>query len=143
MNSLILTTATRFLTPLILALSVFILLRGHNEPGGGFIGGLLVAVAFALVEKAEGVEAARRAMRIEPLVLAGIGLGCCLAGGYWGGIVHGDFLRGIWPWYEEYGLPVGSILLFDLGVYLAVAGTVSAILFGLEEAGHAVAMRDD
>lgn len=143
MNSIILTTAMRFLKPLILALSVFILLRGHNEPGGGFVGGLLVAVAFALIEKAHGVEAARRAMGIEPLVLAGIGLGCCIAGGLWGGVVYGDFLRGVWPWYEEYGLPIGSILLFDLGVYLAVAGTVSAILFGLEDAGRAAAGRDD
>ncbi|CAN5734034.1 Na(+)/H(+) antiporter subunit B [soil metagenome] len=135
MNSLILTTMTRVLTPLILAISIFVLLRGHNEPGGGFIGGLLGAIAFALIEKARGVAAARRAMRIDPMVLAGIGLGCCLAGGLWGAAEYGDFLRGVWPFYEAYGLPVGSILLFDVGVYLAVVGVVCAILFSLEEAG--------
>jgi multicomponent Na+:H+ antiporter subunit B len=143
MNSVILTTLTRFLTPLILFISIFVLLRGHNEPGGGFIGGLLGAIAFALIEKARGVAAARAAMRVDPLALAAVGLGCCLAGGLWGAIAYGDFLRGVWPWYEEYGLPVGSILLFDIGVYLAVVGTVCAILFSLEDAGHDVVGRED
>jgi multicomponent Na+:H+ antiporter subunit B len=143
MNSVILTTATRFLTPLILVISIFVLLRGHNEPGGGFIGGLLGAIAFALIEKARGVDAARAAMRFDPLAIAGVGLACCLFGGFWGAAVYGDFLRGVWPFYDEYGLPIGSILLFDIGVYLAVVGTVTAILFSLEDAGHAVAGRDD
>lgn len=139
MNSIILTTATRFITPLTLAISIFVLLRGHNEPGGGFIGGLLAAIAFALIEKASGVEAARRAMRVDPLALAAFGLGCCLAAGFWGAAEFGDFLRGVWPFYEEYGLPVGSILIFDIGVYLGVVGVVTAILFALEDAQQAVA----
>ena len=68
MNSLILSTCTRLLVPLILAVSVFVFFRGHNEPGGGFIGGLLAATAFALLEKAEGLAAARRALRVSPAV---------------------------------------------------------------------------
>jgi len=59
MKSLILSTATRVLAPVILLLSVFVFLRGHNAPGGGFVGGLLAATAFALIEKAEGLAAAR------------------------------------------------------------------------------------
>ena len=55
--------------------------RGHNEPGGGFIGGLLAATAFALMEKAEGLEAARRALRFRPQSIAAFGLGCCLVAG--------------------------------------------------------------
>ena len=70
MNSLILSTATRVLVPLILVLSVFVFFRGHNEPGGGFIGGLLAATAFALLEKAEGLAAARRALRFDPQSIA-------------------------------------------------------------------------
>ena len=143
MNSLILTTATRFLVPIILLVSVFIFWRGHNEPGGGFIGGLLAATAFALLEKAEGVEAARRTLRVHPVPLAAFGLGCALVAGIWGGLAQGAFLSGMWPFYEEYGLPFGSIFLFDLGVYLVVLGTVCGILFTLEEVVRAEADRGD
>jgi multicomponent Na+:H+ antiporter subunit B len=143
MKSLILSTATRFLVPITLAVSVFIFWRGHNEPGGGFIGGLLAATAFALLEKAEGVEVARRALRVNPTALAAFGLGCAVVAGIWGGLEAGAFLTGMWPFYEDYGLPFGSIFLFDLGVYLVVLGTVCTILFTLEEVVRAEADRGD
>ncbi len=132
MNSLILSTATRILMPAILILSVFVLLRGHNEPGGGFIGGLLAATAFALKEKAEGLDAARRALRVRPMSVAAVGLGSALVAGVWGGLAQGAFLKGMWPFLDA-GVPVGSIFLFDLGVYLVVFGTLCGILFTLEE----------
>ena len=143
MNSLILSTATRFLLPIILLVSIFIFWRGHNEPGGGFIGGLLAATAFALLEKAAGVEAARRALWVHPVALAAFGLGCALVAGIWGGLAEGAFLKGMWPFYEEHGLPFGSIFLFDLGVYLVVLGTVCGILFTLEECVRTEADRGD
>ena len=139
MKSLILSTATRVLVPVILALSLFVFWRGHNDPGGGFIGGLLAATAFALLEKAEGVAAARRALRFRPESIAATGLAFALASGLWGGIAFDTFLKGVWPFYshdaagEAHGLPLGSIPLFDFGVYLVVLGTVTAILFALEE----------
>ncbi len=139
MKSLILSTATRILMPLILLLSIFVFWRGHNEPGGGFIGGLLAATAFALVEKAEGLAAARRALRFRPQSIAAFGLGCALVSGVWGGLQYGYFLKGVWPFLtigpdgEKSGLPFGSIFLFDLGVYLVVLGTVCGILFALED----------
>jgi multisubunit Na+/H+ antiporter MnhB subunit len=149
MNSLILSTCTRFLVPVMLALSVFIFWRGHNEPGGGFIGGLIAAVAFALLEKAEGVERARRALRVNPTAMAAFGLGCALVSGVWGGLAKGAFLKGVWPFItvdpdgSKHGLPFGSIFLFDLGVYFVVLGTVCAILFTLEEVVRAEADRGD
>ena len=149
MNSLILSTATRILMPLILLLSVFVFWRGHNEPGGGFIGGLLAATAFALLEKAEGLAAARRALRFRPESIAATGLGFALLSGLWGGLGQGLFLKGVWPFYEldaageKHGLPLGSIPLFDLGVYLVVLGTVLAILFALEEVVATEADRGD
>lgn len=139
MNSVILTTATRLLMPLILLLAVFVFYRGHNEPGGGFIGGLLAAVAFALLEKAQGIHVAREALRFRPQSIAAFGLGCALTAGIWGGIAYGYFLKGVWPLYSfdadgnKSGLPFGSIFLFDLGVFLVVLGTVCGILFALEE----------
>ena len=57
MNSIVLRTATRYLLPLLLLFSVFALLRGHNEPGGGFVGGLVATTAFALYAIGSGVPA--------------------------------------------------------------------------------------
>lgn len=143
MNSTILRTGSRVLLPLFLIASVLILLRGHNEPGGGFIGGLMAVIAVALHAIAAGPEAARAALRVEPLAIAGIGLLCAVAAGFWGIAAGGDFLTGVWPLLtttpegDKAGLPVGSVLLFDTGVYLTVLGAVSAILFALEDAVYA------
>jgi len=143
MNSTILSTGTRVLMPIFLIASVLILLRGHNEPGGGFIGGLMAVIGVALFAIANSIPEARRMMRIDPLTLAGIGLACAVAGGVWGAANGGAFLQGVWPFYEfvegegTKGLPVGSVLLFDTGVYLTVLGAVCAILFALEEAVYA------
>lgn len=132
MKSVILSTATRLLVPAILVLSVFVFWRGHNEPGGGFVGGLLAAAAFALLEKAEGRARAARALRVDPQSVAAFGLGCAVVAGIWGGVATGAFLKGMWPLYHL-GLPFGSIFLFDLGVYLVVLGSICSILFALEE----------
>jgi multisubunit Na+/H+ antiporter MnhB subunit len=136
-KSLILSVATRFLTPLMLAFSVFMLLRGHNLPGGGFIGGLIAATAFCLYVAAEGVAAARAALRVDPTTLAMTGVGLAVASGFWGLAARGAFLAGVWPFVAsdgsggKAGLPVGSVLMFDTGVYLVVIGTVSAMFFAL------------
>ncbi|RED17839.1 MnhB domain-containing protein [Pontivivens insulae] len=139
-SSLILRTGTRALVPVFLLVAILVLLRGHNEPGGGFIGGLLAAICVALYEKAFGVDEARRWLRLPPMTIAGIGLAAALLGGLWGVVEHGMFLTGVWPLYEYgpdgwTGWPVGSVLLFDTGVFLVVVGVVAAILFALEEAG--------
>ncbi|MFN3615534.1 MAG: MnhB domain-containing protein, partial [Rubrimonas sp.] len=138
MKSLILTTATRLMTPLILAFSLFMLLRGHDQPGGGFIGGLLAATAFCLFAKAEGVGPAREALRAPPLGLAMAGVGVSVLAGLWGMVVKGDFLQAVWPFVviaedgTKSGLPVGSVLMFDVGVYLAVVGAVTGLFLALE-----------
>jgi multicomponent Na+:H+ antiporter subunit B len=130
-KSLILSAATRFLTPLILAFSVFVLLRGHNAPGGGFIGGLLGAIALCVYAKAEGVAAARLALRAGPVNVAMTGVALALAAGLWGLAMGGGFLSGVWP-LKAQGIAVGSALLFDVGVYLVVVGAVGALFFALE-----------
>jgi multicomponent Na+:H+ antiporter subunit B len=140
LNSLILSAATRFLTPLILAFSVFLLLRGHNAPGGGFIGGLLAAVALCLYAKSEGVDAARAALRAGPEAVAMAGVGLATLSGFWGLAAGGGFLSGVWP-LKDQGIPVGSILLFDTGVYLVVVGAVGALFFALE--GEVAAADDE
>ena len=117
----------------LLALSVAVLLRGHNEIGGGFVGGLTAALAFGIVSLAHGVDRARARLRLHPLSLAGGGLLLALASGLPGLLLYGDFLRHVWVELEVFGLPLkqGTALLFDLGVYVAVLGAVLAFLFGL------------
>ncbi|MGB1585918.1 MAG: Na+/H+ antiporter subunit B [Thermoplasmatota archaeon] len=134
--SLILSTSTRALSPLILVFSIFIMLRGHHLPGGGFIGGMVAGGAFALVMVSEGVHVARKAVSVAPHVLVASGLFIALAAGIIGLVQTGAFLAGIW-W--EWPIPllgdvkVGTPLFFDIGVYLLVAGMTVMILFTLAE----------
>jgi multicomponent Na+:H+ antiporter subunit A len=118
---------------LLVALSVVVLLRGHHEIGGGFVGGLTAALAFAVVSLSHGVDRARARLRLHPLSLAGGGLLLALASGVPGLLLHGEYLRHIWVEADVLGFHVkqGTTLLFDLGVYAAVLGAVLAFLFGL------------
>ena len=135
MKSLILRTATRFLMPLLLLFAVFLLLRGHNEPGGGFVGGLVVAAAFVLYAIAYGVEAGRRALLIDPSMLLGAGLLVALGSGIPAVLVGRPFLTAMWTraGIEPSGFDVGTPIVFDVGVFLAVIGVVLTIVFTLAD----------
>ncbi|MGG2476302.1 MnhB domain-containing protein, partial [Rhizobium sp. BR5] len=74
MNTLILRTVAPVVTSLMVLFSIFVLLRGHNEPGGGFIGGLIAVSALSIYGIAYGVAAVRRAIVFHPLAIAGAGL---------------------------------------------------------------------
>ena len=134
--SLILTTASSFLMPLLMLFSVFLLLRGHNEPGGGFTGGLVAAAAFALYGVASGPGAARRALVIDPRRLIPIGLVLALGSGllsFGGGF---PFMTGLWvsiPLGAQDKLALGTPLLFDAGVYLVVLGVTLTVILTLAE----------
>jgi multicomponent Na+:H+ antiporter subunit B len=133
-DSLILRTAARFLLVLLLVLSIFMLLRGHNEPGGGFIGGLLAAGGVAIYQLSCGVARARRLVRVDPRAVAGVGLVVALLAGIVGLVVRGALLAGVW---SDRSLPgigkLGTPLLFDVGVFLVVVGAVLTVLFTLDE----------
>lgn len=136
MTSLILQRATRFLLPLMLLLSIFLLVRGHNEPGGGFTGGLVAAAAFALYALAYDVPAARAVLRFDPRSLIGGGLSIALFSGLWAWFFGEAFLTSQWstvasPIFGE--IEVGTPLFFDLGVYLVVIGVTLIIIFTLAE----------
>jgi multicomponent Na+:H+ antiporter subunit B len=135
MSSLILRTATRFLMPLLLLFALFLLLRGHNEPGGGFVGGLVVAAAFVLYSISAGVPASRRALLIRPSTLLSVGLLVALASAVPALIVGRPFMSALWT---EVGTgtaawAIGTPLVFDVGVFLAVIGVVLTIVFTLAE----------
>jgi multicomponent Na+:H+ antiporter subunit B len=134
MPSLILSTTARLLLPLLLSLSVFLLLRGHNEPGGGFVGGLVAATGFALYALAFDVATARSVLRVDPGRLAALGLGVALSSGLAGLLAGRPFLTGLWV---ERAFPVigklGTPLLFDVGVFMVVLGITLVIVFALVE----------
>ena len=125
--SLLLRIATRYLFPLLLLFSLFLLLRGHHAPGGGFVGGLTAAAAFALYLLAFGTAAARRRLRVAPQTVIGAGL---LLAGVSGLPALADgrpYLTSVWVG------ALGTPLLFDVGVYLLVVGIVLLMLFALAE----------
>lgn len=135
MTSSILQTAARLLMPLLLLFAVFLLWRGHNEPGGGFVGGLVVASSFVLYSIAFGVEAARRALLVRPSTLLGIGLLVALVSGIPGVIQGRPFMSAVWTTFGagSAAIAVGTPLVFDVGVFLAVIGVVLTIVFTLAE----------
>lgn len=135
-NTVILHTAALFLLPLQLLFSVFLLLRGHDEPGGGFIAGLVAAGAFVLYLFAHGVPSTRKIMRVDPHDLLGLGL---LLGSVAAlpALLFGEpFLTAQW-WSFYLGaqeIKLSTVLIFDIGVYFAVLGTILTIVVSLNEA---------
>lgn len=129
-DSLILSVSARFLLAFALPLSLFVLLRGHNEPGGGFIGGLIGAIGFGFHALAQGSAATRRLIRLDPVAIGGIGLLVALASGLPAVLLHAEpFLTH--QWID--GLPIGTALVFDIGVYLVVVGFALGFLLPVLE----------
>ena len=123
-------TAARLLMPLLLLFSFFLLLRGHNVPGGGFVGGLVAAAAFALYAMAFGVERAQQALLVKPLTLLGAGLLIALGSGLPAAFRGQPFMTAQWALGP---VDLGTPLLFDIGVFLVVAGVALMMVFSLTE----------
>ncbi len=124
----------RLLLPMAMLVSLFFLLRGHNEPGGGFVGGLVLATAVILQYMVGGVHWVESRLRIHPLYWITFGLlSAALAGiGVW---LNGlPFLTSA-AWHGELPLlgelHLSSVLLFDLGVYMLVVGATVLMLVAI------------
>lgn len=136
MSSVIMRTTGRTLVALLTMFSFFLLLRGHDHPGGGFIGGLIAGSAFGLYAMAYGERSARQALTVDPLTLVATGLLIALASGMAGPLMGQPFLTGTW-----YDVDVGALgtvrfgtpVLFDIGVYVLVVGMTTALIFTLGE----------
>ncbi|MEM6461287.1 MAG: Na+/H+ antiporter subunit B [Pseudomonadota bacterium] len=135
MRTLIFRTVAPYLTSLIVVFSVFVLLRGHNEPGGGFIGGLIAASAFAIYGIACGVSPVRRALYFHPMGIAGAGLTLGSLAGLLSVFERVPFMTGLWYYVPIFGqeLVLSTVLLFDIGVYFVVLGSITSIALALEE----------
>lgn len=135
MRTIIFRFIAPYLASLMVLFSIFVLLRGHNEAGGGFIGGLIAASAFGIYGIACGVEPVRRAMYFHPLTLAGAGLMMAVLSGVASFLFSVPFLTGLWAFPQILGseVAISSPLFFDIGVYLVVVGAISSIALALEE----------
>ena len=130
----LLVEAVRLLQPVILIASVWLLLRGHNAPGGGFIGGMVAVSATSLMAVTRGADAAIAFLPLGPLRLSCLGVLLGLAAGLPALFLGEPYMTHLWG--ELLGVKVSTVLLFDLGVYLAVwggLGGLCAAALGLEE----------
>jgi multicomponent Na+:H+ antiporter subunit B len=136
MNSLIYKVGANLLFGILLVFSVFMLLRGHNEPGGGFIGGLIGAVAFIVYAMSENIKATRAVLRVNPEYLAVFGLAVALFAGLMGPMFDDGLFTGQWLFIgateTSKGWPLSSVLLFDIGVYFTVLGAIVALVLEME-----------
>ncbi|KAB0548485.1 monovalent cation/H+ antiporter subunit A [Pseudomonas argentinensis] len=135
-HPMILDSIARILLPMALLVSAFIFVRGHNLPGGGFIAGLITAIALILQYVAHGVEWTQRRMPWSFHSIAGLGVLIAALTGL-GSLAFGaPFLTSAFDYFH---LPLigkfelATALLFDLGVYLAVVGSTLLILSNI---GH-------
>ena len=164
MKSLIFRTAARFLLPVMLLSSVVVCLRGHNDPGGGFVGGLIAAAAFGLHSMAYGSASVRELLtigrfKIDLHTTIGVGLllaFCSSLPGLVIGLVGGlpadttmlgnaahaggyeaTAFSGLWWGFVVPGLgeiKLGTPMFFDIGVYITVQCVTLLMILTLEEA---------
>ncbi|MCW8908072.1 MAG: monovalent cation/H+ antiporter subunit A [Sedimenticola sp.] len=130
----VMASLTRLLLPLALLVSVFILLRGHNLPGGGFIAGLVTAVALIMQYLANGVAWTQERLpgNLHPLIGGGLLIATGTGLGSW--LVDHPFLTSTftyleWPLVGKF--EIASAIAFDIGVYLVVVGATLHILIHL------------
>lgn len=135
MKTIILRTASEYLLPILLLFSIFILLRGHNLPGGGFVGGLIASIAFVLHAFANGLKNTKKLLNFHPGFLIPAGLLLSFISGALPVIGFDEpFMTGLWV---EQPIPVlgsiGTALFFDIGVYTVVQGVTLTIIFTISE----------
>ena len=130
-RSVILETSVRLVFHTVLVFGLYLLFAGHNQPGGGFVGGLVCGTAFTLRYVARGRAGLSAAVPVDPAVPLGLGVALAALTGIAAWVTGSDVLRsGI----LELTLPVlgdvklTSALAFDTGVFLVVVGVVLALL---------------
>jgi multisubunit Na+/H+ antiporter MnhB subunit len=135
MESFILRVATKMLVGLILVFAFYLLFRGHHAPGGGFAAALVAGTGFSLFAITEGIQAVKQALRIGPRVCIAFGLLLAIAAGVPAVLAGQPFLTGVWwPAGAVQGaVTVGTPVIFDIGVFLVVFGTIVVLVLHLEE----------
>jgi multicomponent Na+:H+ antiporter subunit B len=134
MRTVILKTSVKLLTPLFILFSLFLLFRGHNAAGGGFIGGLLAAIGLFMRAMVLGVNNTIAKYRIRPMGIIAIGLTIALISLIIPLLLGLPLMTGVWL---KFSIPLigklGTPLMFDIGVYALVIGVVLNITFILSK----------
>ncbi|MCE1156331.1 MAG: hypothetical protein LWW91_09460 [Bacteroidales bacterium] len=136
MNSVILQLASKYVRGLLIIFSVIMLVRGHNLPGGGFIGGLLAGLSLAYKGFAFTQDIVEKEMKVRPEYFMVIGLVLVFASLWPGLLLEGTLMQGVWftiPFPFTEGYKFGTPFLFDIGVYFVVIGVTVLFLFSLSE----------
>lgn len=133
-HPLLLAMISQALLPMALMVSVYIFFRGHNLPGGGFVAGLITAIAIILQYVAQGVDWVKQRLTLEYHRLIAVGVLIAAATGALSWCFDRPFLT---SWFDYFQLPLigeielASAMAFDLGVYLTVVGATLMILANL------------
>ncbi len=137
MEGTLFTYAAKRIKPVMLIFAFIILLRGHNEPGGGFIGGLIAASAYILMALSTTASQVKEKLWLQPLQIMAIGLLVAVLSALPSMIGEGEFMKGVWieiPLFFGEKLKLGTPLLFDTGVFFTVIGfSLSVIITLMEE----------
>ncbi|UTR09320.1 MULTISPECIES: Na(+)/H(+) antiporter subunit B [Evansella] len=135
-NFLMLHTITRIVAFIILSFSVFLFFAGHNNPGGGFIGGLMTASALLLLYVSFDLKTIKRVIPFNYSTMIAVGLLIAIATGLNSFLFGDPFLT---QYFEYYDLPVlgetelTTALPFDLGIYLVVVGVALLTILTIAE----------
>lgn len=134
MNSIILQIATKYLKILFLSFALIVLLRGHNNPGGGFIGGLLASLHIVYSSLAYTSKKIKKQLILKPEYYIGVGLTCTLFSFLPSVLLNTPLMKGAWlsintSFIGE--IKLGTPLLFDIGVFFTVIGVTLKFLFAL------------
>ncbi|WP_077326446.1 Na(+)/H(+) antiporter subunit B [Virgibacillus siamensis] len=135
-NDLILRTTTSIIVFILLGFSIYLLLAGHNSPGGGFIGGLITASAIMLLYISYGSETIEKILPINYRLLVPIGLLLALGTGIGSFFFSVPFLSHTYgyfhiPFFGE--LELATAMLFDTGVYITVLGVTLTIILSISK----------
>lgn len=134
MNSIILQIAAKYIRGILLFFAVLALLRGHNNPGGGFIGGLLAALSIIYYGFAFNTEKIKERMIIKPNIYLAFGLLLVLLSFIPSIVNNITLMQGVWlkinlPLLGE--LKLGTPFIFDIGVFFTVIGVIFLFFISL------------
>ena len=137
MTPVLLQLSSKYLSKILYFLAVWFFLKGHNNPGGGFIAGLMVAAALMLNLLSFDTAHVRKSLPVRPLKIALCGVLLSLISGLLPLFAGKDFFTGLW--LPEFSVPflgvlhLGSPLIFDLGVFIAVVGFAVSVVADMED----------
>jgi len=135
-NEVILQSVTKVVVFIILTLALYLFFSGHNNPGGGFIGGLVLASSFVLILLAFDIETVKKGFPVDFKLIGATGALIVLVTGLGATVFGESFLTQA---FATYNLPLfgemefSTVTIFEIGVALTVVGVVVTIILSISE----------